>query len=165
MQLALEFRVRLLERARLGSHRPRHPVDRTELVEDRALDTRDGVRLELVAAVEIELLDGIDETEDAVADEIGLLHVLGEPDRDATGDVLHQRGVVQDQRVSNVAPPGRLVRRPEPIGLGCSVCAQLRSLGSRVGRIEDSSQPLSTDVSVYLCRCEVGVAEQLLYCP
>ena len=34
-----------------------------------------------------------------------------------------------------------------------------------MGRIEDSSQPLSTDVSVYLRRCEVGVAEQLLYCP
>ena len=34
-----------------------------------------------------------------------------------------------------------------------------------MGRIEDASQPLSTHVSVYLRRCEVGVAEQLLYGP
>ena len=33
-----------------------------------------------------------------------------------------------------------------------------------MGRIEDASQPLSTHVSVYLRGCEVGVAEQLLYC-
>ena len=41
----------------------------------------------------------------------------------------------------------------------------MRSLSSRMGRIEDASQPLSTHVSVYLCGCEVGVAKQLLYCP
>ena len=41
----------------------------------------------------------------------------------------------------------------------------MRSLSSRMGRIEDASQPLSTHVSVYLRRGQVGVAEQLLNRP
>src|SRR4051812_38362349 len=38
MELRLELGVGLLERPGLRPHRTRHPVDRTELVEDRALD-------------------------------------------------------------------------------------------------------------------------------
>src|SRR5581483_3346501 len=101
--------------------------------------------------------------EDAVAHEVGLLDVLREADGDAPGDVLDQRGVMEDERVANLARPCRFVRRPEPIGLGSGVCGQQASLGSRMGRIEDAPQPLSTHVSVYLGRSEVGVAEQLLY--
>ena len=103
MQLVLELGVRLLDRAGLGPHRARHPVDRAELVDDRALDPGDGVGLELEAAVEVELVDGVDQPEDAVADEVGLLDVLRQPDGDAAGDELHQRRVVEDQLVADVA--------------------------------------------------------------
>ncbi len=45
----LEVGVRLLDLARLEPDRTRDPVHRAELVDDRALDPRDRVRLELVA--------------------------------------------------------------------------------------------------------------------
>ena len=76
VQLALERGVRLLERPRLGPHGAGHPVDRAELVEDVPLDPGDGVGLELEAALEVELLDGVDEPEDAVGHEIGLVDAL-----------------------------------------------------------------------------------------
>jgi hypothetical protein len=76
---------------RFRAHGTRNPIDRTQLVENGALDARDCVRLELVAASGIKLFDGVDQSEDAVADEVGLLHVLWKSDRDAARDVLHQR--------------------------------------------------------------------------
>ena len=99
MQPGLELGERPLDGAALGPHRAGHPVDRAELVEDGALDAGDGVGLELEATGRVELLDGVDEPEDAVADQVGLLDVLGQADGHAAGDVLHQRRVVQDQPV------------------------------------------------------------------
>src|SRR5207253_10529030 len=69
-QLVLELRVRALDRTGLGAHRARDPVDRAQLVDDRALDPADRIGLELVAASGIELVDRVDQTEDAVADPI-----------------------------------------------------------------------------------------------
>ncbi len=92
-ELVLELGVGLLEGSGLGPHRPGHPVDRAQLVEDGALDAGDGVGLELVAPLGIELLDGVDEPEHAVADQVGLLDVLGQADGDPAGHVLHQRRV------------------------------------------------------------------------
>jgi hypothetical protein len=72
----------------LEPHRARHPVDRAELVDDGALDAGDRVGLELEAARRVELVDRVDEPEDAVADEVGLLDVLGQPGRDTTATNL-----------------------------------------------------------------------------
>ena len=46
-QGGLELGVGLFDRPGLGPHRARHPVDRPQLVDDRALDPGDGVGLEL----------------------------------------------------------------------------------------------------------------------
>ena len=88
-----------------------------------ALDAGDGVGLELEARAEVELLDGVDQPEDAVADEVGLLDVLRQADGDAAGDVLHQRRVVHDQLVALLAPARVLVVSPEPIDVGFEVVA------------------------------------------
>ena len=119
VELGLELGVGLLERAGLGPHRAGHPVDRAELVEDGALDAGDGVGLELEAAARVELLDGVDEPEDAVADEVGLLDVLGQADGHPAGDVLHQRRVVEDQLVADSRARLSPCSRPR----GRSICA------------------------------------------
>ena len=116
-RVASSFDVRLLERPGLGPHRARHPVDRAQLVEDRALDARDRVGLELVAAIGVELLDRVDQPEDAVADEVGLLDVLREPGSHAAGHVLHERRVVEDQPVAQLPLSRDLELRPQPVDL------------------------------------------------
>jgi hypothetical protein len=77
VQLALQRGVGLLHLASLVAHRPGDPVDRAQLVDDCALDAADRVGLELDRPAQVELLDGVDEPEDAVGDEVGLLDVGG----------------------------------------------------------------------------------------
>jgi len=113
----LELGERLLDRADLRSHRSGNPVDRAELVEDRSLDAADRIGLELEASAGLELVDGVDQPEHPVADQIGLLHVLRETDRHTTGDVLHQRRVVNDERVTDLGIRVLLVRRPQLLQL------------------------------------------------
>ena len=113
LEPGLQLGERPLDGAALGPDRARHPVDRAELVEDGALDAGDGVGLELEPAGRIELLDGVDEAEDAVADQVRLLDVLGQADRHAAGDVLDERRVVEDQPVPSRARRGRVVAVPE----------------------------------------------------
>ena len=48
----LELHVDALDLARAGAHRARHPVERAQLVDDRAADPRDRVGLELDLAAE-----------------------------------------------------------------------------------------------------------------
>ncbi len=62
----------------------------------------------LMAPAEIELLDGVDEPENAVRDEIGLLDIRRQTHPDPTGDIFHQRRVMQDQALADA--PDR--RRP-----------------------------------------------------
>ena len=88
---SFELGERLLHRPDLGANRAGHPVDAAQLVEDGALDTADGVGLELEATVGLELVDGVDQAEHAVAHEVRVLDVLGKADRDAARDVLDQR--------------------------------------------------------------------------
>src|SRR4051794_41350095 len=49
--------------SRALAHRARHPVQRAELVDDRALDAGDRVGLELHFAPEVEALDRVDEAD------------------------------------------------------------------------------------------------------
>src|SRR5215213_590185 len=66
MQAVLQGDVGLLDLAGLEPDRPWDPVDGSQLVDDRALDPRDRVGLELDAPFEIVFLDRVDQTEDAV---------------------------------------------------------------------------------------------------
>src|SRR6266480_1203398 len=52
--------------------------------------------------------------ENPVGNQVGLLDVGREPGRDASGDVLHQRRVLQDQLVPGQWRTGKLVLVPQP---------------------------------------------------
>ena len=104
-ELRLERRDRALDLARPRAHRARHPVHRAQLVDDRALDARDRVRLELHVAVGLVALDRADQAEQAVRDEVALVDVRGQAAPEAAGDVLHERRVREDQPVAEC--PGR----------------------------------------------------------
>ncbi len=93
---------RALDLSGPGPHRARHPVERPQLIEDGALDAVDGVGLELDAAFEVELVDGIDEPEDAVGHQVSLFHVARQADGHPTGDELDEGRIQQDQTLASV---------------------------------------------------------------
>ena len=97
---ASSSRDRALDLARARAHRARHPVHRAQLVDDRALDPRDRVRLELDVAVGVVALDRADQAEQPVRDEVAFVDVRGQPGAEPPGDVLDERRVRQDQPVA-----------------------------------------------------------------
>ena len=117
VELALELRDRPLDVAGAGAHRARHPVHRAKLVDDRALDARDRVGLELDVAPEVEALDRADQAEEAVRDEVSLLHVRREAAPEAAGDVLDERRVREDQAIAQGTVAGALELAPECVGV------------------------------------------------
>ena len=78
-RLRLERCNRALDLARPRADGARHPVHRAELVDDRALDPRDRVSLELHVAVGLVALDRADQAEQPVRDEIAFVHMGGSP--------------------------------------------------------------------------------------
>ncbi len=100
VELPLELADRPLDVAGARPHRARHPVERAQLVDDRALDPRHRVRLELDLAVRVEALDRADQAEQAVRDEVALVDVGGEPAAEPAGDELDERRVGEDQPVA-----------------------------------------------------------------
>src|SRR6266536_579601 len=105
--LRLELADRALDVARTGADRARNPVHRAQLVDDRAADARDRVRLELDVAVGLEALDRPDQPEQPVRDEVALVYVRRQAAAEPPGHVLDERRVVEDQPVAE-----RLVARP-----------------------------------------------------
>src|SRR5215210_2091258 len=97
VQPVLELAVRALDLSRPGADRARHPVERPKLVDDRALDARDRVRLELDLAIDVEALDRVDQADQPVGDEVGLLDVGREAGGHPAGNVLDQRRVGDDE--------------------------------------------------------------------
>ena len=117
VQLRLELGDRALDVAGSSAHGPRHPVHRAELVDDRALDARDRVRLELDVAVGVVALDRADQAEQAVRDEVALLDVRREAAAQPAGHVLDERRVREDQAVAERLV-GLVLAEVEPEGLG-----------------------------------------------
>jgi hypothetical protein len=109
----LELGVGLLDLAGAGADGARHPVQVAQLVDDRALDARDRVRLELDLALRLEALDRVDEADEPVGDEVRLLHVRREAGRHAAGDVLHERRVRDDQALARSGIAAALVAPPQ----------------------------------------------------
>src|SRR4029077_10640549 len=99
VELALELSDRPLDVAGPRANRARHPVEGAQLVDDRALDPRDRVRLELDVALGGEALDRPDQAEQPVRDEVVLVDVGGQPAAEPAGDVFDQRRVGEDQPV------------------------------------------------------------------
>ena len=96
----LELGERRLDLASPAAHRPRHPVERSQAIEDRATDARYGERLELDTAFGIEPLDGIDEAEHAGTDQVARVDAVGQAGADTAGDELDERRVVDDEAVA-----------------------------------------------------------------
>ncbi len=106
-ELRLELADRPLDLARPRAHRARHPVERAQLVDDRAADPRDRVGLELDVALGVVAVDRAHQAEQPVGDEVGLLDVGRQPRAEPARDVLDERRVVDDQPVAQ-----RLLVRP-----------------------------------------------------
>ena len=119
LELVLELGVRALDLAGPRADGARHPVQRAQLVDDRALDARDRVGLELDLALELEALDRRDEAHEAVRDEVGLLDVGGKTGGHAAGDVLDQGRVGHDEPLARTLIAGSLVALPEIPQLDC----------------------------------------------
>ena len=102
-----------LDLAGAGADGARHPVERAQLVDDRALDAGDRVRLELDLALGIEALDRVDQADQAIGDEVGLLHVRGQAGGHPAGHVLHERGVGDDELLACAVGTRRLVAAPQ----------------------------------------------------
>ena len=114
-ELALEDLNRALDLPRARADGARHPVERAELVDDRAADPGHRERLELDLAVRVVALDRADEAEQAVRDEILLVHVRRQARADAAGDELHERCIRQDQAVPDVLIARRAVLLPKVV--------------------------------------------------
>ena len=99
-ELRLELGDRALDLAGARADGARHPVERTQLVDDRALDPRDRVGLELDVAARVVALDRADQAEQAVGDEVALVDVRGEAAAEPAGHVLDERRVREDQPVA-----------------------------------------------------------------
>ena len=87
----------------LPSFRPdrsRHPVGRSEMIENGSLDARHGVRLELESPLGFELLDGVEQAEHARRHQFAHLHGLGKACPDPVGNELHEGRVVEHQAVA-----------------------------------------------------------------
>ena len=117
VQPRLELGHRALDVAGSGPHGARHPVHRAELVDDRALDARDRVRLELDVAARVVALDRPDQAEQAVRDEVALLDVRREAAPQSAGDVLDERRVREDEAVAERLV-GLVLAELEPETLG-----------------------------------------------
>ena len=100
MQAGRELHRGPLDLARLAANAARHPVQRAELVEDRAADPRAGIGLELDPARRVEALHRLDEPTETVRDEVRDLDMRGHASHDAAGQVLDHRRVREDQLVA-----------------------------------------------------------------
>ena len=117
LEPGLELHVGALDLPRAGAHRARHPVERPQLVDDRAADPRDRVGLELDLAGQVEPLDRRDQPAEPVGDQVGLLDVGRQARAHPPGDVLDQRRVGDDEPLARALVPGGLVPPPQVLQL------------------------------------------------
>jgi hypothetical protein len=139
--------VDALDLAGTGADGARDPVQGAQLVDDRALDAGDRVGLELDLALEVEALDRVDQADQAVGDQVGLLDVRGEAARHAAGDVLHERRVGHHELLAGGRRPVALVAAPQVFELdGLDVGFHLGAGDGYVRR------PISTALTLPECR-------------
>jgi hypothetical protein len=88
-----------------------------QLIDDRALDARDRVGLELDLALGLEALDRVDEADETVGDQVGLLDVRRQTGGHAAGHVLHEGRIGDDEALTGVRIRGGLVAPPQILEL------------------------------------------------
>src|SRR5581483_8342665 len=99
-EAALELVGDLLDQARLLAHAARHPVERAEVVQDRAADAELRVGREERLLGGIVLADRVEEPDDAPGDEVVELDVRGLAGREALHDPAHERQVLPQHLVA-----------------------------------------------------------------
>ena len=112
-QFGFERLPRLFQLGVLAAHQPRHPIHGAQLVEHGAANARHAIRLELDAAIQIEGVDGVHETEDAGADQVVQIHAIGQPRPDPFRIVLDQRQVQLDELIPQLHRRFVLVFKPQ----------------------------------------------------
>ena len=166
LQRVLELGVGPLDFACARAHAARHPVERAQLVDDRALDAHDRVGLELDVAGQVEALDRRDQADQAVGDQVRLLDVRRQAGGGAPGDVLDQRRVGDDQPLADALVAFILVATPEFAQLDRFDVRLQGSVppvsGPRVTARVGASQPGGLYPSVNLGARHARVAEHLL---
>src|SRR4051812_3976410 len=188
MQLTLERGVGPFNLTRLVPNRPWNPVNGAQFVDNCAPDTGDRIGLELDRPTDVELLNGVDEPEDAVGHQIGLLDVRRQTHADTTGHVLHQGRVMKDQALAGALvcrgleflperPQGSLIGRhgilrghrvDELTAVGShpgslpALPLERRS-GPRMGLAIAGAQTIHRNMRVELRSGERSVTKQLLY--
>ena len=112
-QLVLELGVGLLDLAGARADRARHPVERAQLVDDRAADALHREGLEADLALRLEAVHRLDQADHPVGDQVGLLDVGGQAGAGAAGDELDQGRVGDDQALARAVVSLVLVAAPE----------------------------------------------------
>ena len=155
LQACLELLTGALDVPGLRSDRPRHPVEGSQLVDDRAADPRDRVGLELDLPAQVEALDRRHQPRQPVRDQIGLLDMPRQPGRHPPGDVLHERRICDYQPLPGALVSGELVPAPKLLQLdrfdvrfqfGPGIQLPSRRAGGR------ASMPFSSEQTLPECR-------------
>src|SRR5690606_26726689 len=101
-----ELADRPFDLPRFRPNRPRYPVEGAELVENGPLDPVDGVRLELEPALEIELVDGVDQPEDPVGSEVVLVDAPRQPGSHSSCHELDLGRIAEDETLPDLRVAG-----------------------------------------------------------
>src|SRR5918996_1616177 len=95
-----ELDDRRLDATRPRPHRAGNPVEGPQLVEDGPLDPVDRIGLELEATVRLELVDGVDQAEEAIAGQVVVVHGSGETGPHPARHILDQGRIVQNESLA-----------------------------------------------------------------
>ncbi len=113
LQLVLELGLGRLDFTGARADRARHPVERAQLVDDRAADPGHREGLEFDPALGLEALDRADQAHQAVGDQVGVVDVRGQAGAEAAGDELDHRRVGDDQALARAGVAVLLVAAPK----------------------------------------------------
>jgi hypothetical protein len=95
-----------------GPDEPGDPVHTPQFIQDRALDARSTIGLELDPSRRIVRIDGVHESENTGADEIVQFHFVRQFGMKSLGGVSDQIAVVFHQEIAVVAVPGFVEQVP-----------------------------------------------------
>ncbi len=148
----LEFADRAFDFTRALPNGARHPIQRSQRVENRPVDPRDRIGFELYAARIIVFFNRIDEPDDTIVYEVVNLNVGRQVRGDAPGHVFHEVKIFMDQLFARVGLAGDAVTSGRTLAhRGCSPNARWVSSIS-VGAIRSSGSTRSTSPATAAAR-------------
>ena len=113
----LEFDNCRFDPASPGANRPGHPVESSQLVENRSLDAVDRIGLEFEATFRFEFVDRIDEAEESITGQVILIDRTRKTRTNSSGHIFHQRRVMENQSFTGISTTGSLEDFPQTFDL------------------------------------------------